>query len=161
MDVENREKRSVGTGDSATGHQADPSNSGDGAASTDGTCERLLMVEELEASIGNWQLSPEEKRQIESAQGKRVQYNSDRSNPYTRSRMSEAAAARMAGNDGTGTVVSRRAAEDVDKDAEGTPMSAQGEQNGSQEENKGATSDFTAAPTTITCLLYTSPSPRD
>ena len=45
LDVENREKRSVGTGDSATGTQADPSNRGDGAF-TDGTCERLLTVEE-------------------------------------------------------------------------------------------------------------------
>ena len=56
------------------------------------------------------------------AQGKRVGYHSGRSNPYTRSRMSEAAAARMAEHDGTGAVVSRRAAEDVDKDADVTPM---------------------------------------
>ena len=107
MDDKNREKRSVGTGDSATGTQADPLNSGDGAAGTDGTCEQLLTVEELEASIGNWQLSPEEKRQIEGEQGKKVGYNSGRSSPYTRSRTSEAAATRMAEHDSTGAVVSR------------------------------------------------------
>ena len=53
LDVEIREKWSVGTGDSATGIQVDPSTSGDGVAGTDGTCKRLLTVEELEASIGN------------------------------------------------------------------------------------------------------------
>ena len=56
----------------------------------------------------------------------------------------------MAEHNGTGTVVSRRAVEDVDKDAEGTPMSAQGEQTGGQEESKEAPSDLIVAPTTIT-----------
>ena len=56
----------------------------------------------------------------------------------------------MVEHDGTGTVVSRRAVEDVDKDAEGTPMSAQGKQTGGQEEHKEAPSDLTVAPTTIT-----------
>jgi len=152
LDVENREKRSVGTGVSATGTQADPSNSGDGAF-TDGTCERLLTVEELEASIGDWQLSPEEKRQIEGEQGKKDGYNSGRSNPYTRSRTSEAAATSMAERDGTGTVVSRRTSEEVDKDAEVIPMSVQGEPTGVQEESKEAPSELTVAPTTITAPL--------
>ena len=96
----------------------------------------LLMVEELEASVENWQLSPEEKMQIEGAQGKGVGYNSGRSNPYTRSRTSEAAATRMAEHDGTGTVGSRRTSEEVDKDAEVIPMSVQGEPTGGQEESK-------------------------
>ena len=73
-----------------------------------------MTVEELEASIGDWQLSPEEKRQIEGEQGKKVRYNSGRSNPYTRSRTSDAAATSMAEHDGTGTVVSRRTSEEVD-----------------------------------------------
>ena len=62
----------------------------------------------------------------------------------------------MVEHDGTGGIsVSRQVVEDVDKEAEVTPMSVQGEQTASQEERKEATSDLTAVPTTIMAMMTT------
>ena len=65
------------------------------------------------------------------------------------SRTSDEAAARMAEHDGSGTVVSRQAVEDVDKEADVTPMLVQGEQTGGHEESKDVTSCLTVGPTMI------------